>query len=317
MFRLSNGEQVKAMSVIKGFLWPGLLGLCLALTAAGFASGNTLLTFNLVYLSLLGVLLLLERVLPFERRWLGDDGQTSANILHTLSSKATLQALVLFSGTIGVAGWVTSLAEDDTGLWPRHLPLWTQVVLGALVAEFMLYWAHRLAHETRLLWRLHAIHHSVTRLWVVNTGRFHVLDSLFKVLMAMAPLVVLGAPFEVLEWMAVITAYVGLMTHCNVDMHCGLWSVIFNTPNAHRWHHSRIPAEGDRNYGENLLVWDWMFGTWFLPSDRRPPADIGIEGEMPLGFLGQLAYPFLGEQRAVSGVPANLVATIPRSTEQS
>jgi len=279
--------------MFKQLLWPGLLISALALTAVGFATGHTVVTFNLVYFALLGSLLVLERTLPFERSWLQADGQTLANILHTLSSKATVQMLVVVSGTLGVAAWVMPLAgPGGAGVWPHAWPMWLQAALGLLAAEFMLYWSHRLAHEIGWLWRFHAIHHSVTRLWVINTGRFHFLDSVFKVSMAAGLLMALGAPRQVLEWVAVTTAYIGLLTHCNVDMHCGVLSKIFSTPNAHRWHHSRVPAEGNRNYGENLLVWDLVFGSWFLPQGRRPPADIGIAEPMPADFLGQLAFPF-------------------------
>jgi sterol desaturase/sphingolipid hydroxylase (fatty acid hydroxylase superfamily) len=279
--------------MIKSVLWSGLLAAAIGLTAAGFAAGQPIATFNVVYFSLLVTLLILERVIPFEPSWLNADGQTVPNILHTLSSKATVQVLLVVSGTLGAIAWVKSGAVPTAGVWPEEWPLWCQVALGVLAAEFMLYWCHRLAHENARLWRFHAIHHSVTRLWVINTGRFHFVDSVFKVSMAAGLLAALSAPRVVLEWVAVITAYVGLLTHCNVDMHCGALSRIFSTPNAHRWHHSRIPAEGNRNYGENLLLWDLVFGTWFLPKGRRPPANIGIDEAMPATFSGQLAFPFL------------------------
>jgi sterol desaturase/sphingolipid hydroxylase (fatty acid hydroxylase superfamily) len=67
--------------------------------------------------------------------------------------------------------------------------------------------------------------------------------------------------------------------------------LIFSTPRLHRWHHSRVLAEGNTNYGENLVLWDQVFGTYFNP-DRRPPADIGISGRIADGFLAQLLQPF-------------------------
>src|SRR5678816_4677610 len=93
------------------------------------------------------------------------DGQTLANILHTLSSKGTSQLLLLFGGIIGL----TELMEDPAPrVWPRGWPPAAQVVLGVVVAEFPLYWAHRLGHEWPFLWRFHAVHHSVTKLWTVS-----------------------------------------------------------------------------------------------------------------------------------------------------
>jgi sterol desaturase/sphingolipid hydroxylase (fatty acid hydroxylase superfamily) len=62
----------------------------------------------------------------------------------------------------------------------------------------------------------------------------------------------------------------------------------------HRWHHSRLPQEANSNFGQNLIVWDVVFGTRLLPRDRRPPADIGLKDlpTFPMGYLGQLTSPF-------------------------
>ena len=50
--------------------------------------------------------------------------------------------------------------------------------------------------------------------------------------------------------------------------------------------------EGNKNYGENLVLWDLIFGTFFNDAARHPPAEIGIREAMPANFLGQLAVPF-------------------------
>jgi sterol desaturase/sphingolipid hydroxylase (fatty acid hydroxylase superfamily) len=177
------------------------------------------------------------------------------------------------------------------GLWPDAWPFAAQVGLGLVIAEFGLYWRHRLSHEWRPLWRFHAIHHSVTRLWFFNTGRFHVVDSTSSVLIGAALWFVAGAPAAVFLWVSAVTAAVGMLTHCNVEMRCGPLSYVFNTPTLHRWHHSIDVAEGNRNYGENLVLLDLLFGTYFNPR-RRPPALIGIVEPMPASFPGQLAAPF-------------------------
>lgn len=271
--------------------WPVLLSFCLAATAYGDSIGKPVLTFNVTYFSLALILLVLERVLPHERSWLTSDGQTPANIAHTLLSKGTVQTLIVFSAAIGLASYVTPMSESGHGIWPRDWPLWLQVVLGVYVSEFALYWAHRLAHEWMPLWRFHAIHHSVTRLWVVNTGRFHFVDSLKSIVPGMVILVSLGAPMEVITWLSAITAFIGILTHCNIEMRFGPVSWIFNTPGLHRWHHSRDLREGNRNYGENVMLWDMVFGTYLNPN-RRPPADIGISEAMPARFVEQLVWPF-------------------------
>lgn len=83
-----------------------------------------------------------------------------------------------------------------------------------------------------------------------------------------------------------------MLTHCNVDMRCGPLNFLFNTPQLHRWHHSMTPEEGDRNFGENLMVFDQLFGTYYHHPTRRPPTVIGIREPIPTGFFGQLLQPF-------------------------
>lgn len=277
--------------IVSWLAWPGLLSLCLLITGAGAAAGEPVLYFNLAYLLLALALYGLERAMPHEKAWNADDGQTFANIAHTLLSKGTVQTLLVFSAAIGLSSLVTPAAEAGYGIWPRGWPLWIQIVMGIAAAEFGLYWAHRLAHEWMALWQFHAVHHSVTRLWIINTGRFHFVDSLVSIVLGMGVLLALGAPMEVLIWLSAVTAFIGMLTHCNVAMRFGPLSWIFNTPELHRWHHSRKLSEGNTNYGENVMLWDHVFGTFFNPA-RRPPVNIGIAEYMPPGFVPQLAWPF-------------------------
>ena len=272
-------------------LWPALMVACISITALGVGTERDLVYFNAAYLLLIVSLLVFEWRTPHEPAWQRNDGQTFANIAHTLSSKGVVQGLLLFSAYVGLSTLVTPVAEPHDGLWPRHWPMWAQASLALVIAEFPMYWAHRISHEWPPLWRFHAIHHSVTRLWIVNTGRFHVVDSLISIVGAAGILIVLGAPMEVLKWLGAITAFIGMLTHCNVRMGFGPLSQVFNTPELHRWHHSRRPEEGNSNYGQNLMLWDQLFGTYLRPA-RTPPVDIGINEPMPPTFLRQLAWPF-------------------------
>ena len=197
------------------------------------------------------------------------------------------------------------MQDSAHGIWPHGWPLAAQVMLGVVVAEFPLYWAHRLGHEWPVLWRFHAVHHSVTKLWIVNTGRFHFVDSLYKIVLSVALLLALGAPSVVVIWFSAFTGFIGMLTHCNVEMRfVAPLSWIFNTPELHRWHHSKELREANRNYCENVMVWDLLFGTYFRESHRRPPADIGIREFMPPRFIHQIIWPFLteeGKQRIEAG----------------
>ena len=273
--------------------WPFLLTSCIVATVFGFATTHPILAFNVIYLCLIISLFFLERFMPHERKWQENDGQLFADLAHTLLSKGVVQALVAFAGIFGLTKLITPLTDEGYGIWPRDWPLWCQVILGMLTAEFGLYWAHRLSHEFHPLWRFHAVHHSVTKLWIVNTGRFHFINSLVSILLGTGVLIALGAPLEVVIWLSAITAYIGVLTHCNVEMNFFKpLSYIFNTPELHRWHHSKKLREGNKNYGENLVLWDQLFGTFFIDTPRRPPVNIGITQQMPESFWAQLIWPF-------------------------
>ena len=49
-------------------------------------------------------------------------------------------------------------------------------------------------------------------------------------------------------------------------MRFGWLNFVFNTPGLHRWHHSMDLREGNKNYGENLVCWDLLFGTFANPE---------------------------------------------------
>ena len=269
-------------------LWPLLFALAILALHGIVVGGLGWLGFNLMYLGLALALLVLERLLPYEPSWRRPDRQLSLDIGHTLLTKGGGQVAVVSAGILGLAELA---APEVSSLWPNDWPLFAQVVLGLLIADFGLYWAHRLAHEKRLLWRFHVVHHSVRRLWFFNTGRFHFVDGLVSLVLSQPLLYLVGAPAEIFMWVTGLTAIIGLLTHCNVDLRTGPLDYLFNTPRLHRWHHSRVASEGNRNFGENFIVWDLVFGTYFNP-DRRPPTEIGADEQLPNGFLAQLAAPF-------------------------
>lgn len=252
-------------------------------------AGHGVLAFNATYLALALSIALIERAMPHEKTWLANDGQMGPDLAHTMLSKGIAQVIVTFIVFMGIAEW---LKPSGGPLWPETWPLLAQIALGLVVVEAGLYWKHRLAHEWPWLWRFHAIHHSVTRLWFFNTGRFHVVDTVTGLLVGMPVLLLLGAPQPVLLMVSAVTAVIGILTHCNIEMRCGWLNYVFNTPQLHRWHHSKKLEEGNRNYGENLMLFDMIFGTYINPPGRRPPSDIGIGYEVPPNFLGQLKIPF-------------------------
>ena len=75
-------------------------------------------------------------------------------------------------------------------------------------------------------------------------------------------------------------------------MDVGGFRHVFVSPVYYHWHHSTDRQAVDKNFAGALVVWDWLFGTMYLPADRRPQGFGVIGGQMPTGLAGLLAWPF-------------------------
>jgi sterol desaturase/sphingolipid hydroxylase (fatty acid hydroxylase superfamily) len=235
-----------------------------------------------------------ERFLPYHRSWQRSQGDVPVDLGHLVVSGAiTLQLLrpAMLALAVALGGWVSALVGD--GIWPDSWPLLAQLVLALIVGEFFMYWVHRLGHEVELLWRFHAVHHSAPRLYFLNAVRFHPVDLAISNYAPFVPLMALGASPELLALFALFSGVHGTFQHANIPIRLGPLNWFFSMAELHRWHHSRCLEEANTNYGQNLIVWDVVFGTRFLPADREPPEDIGISDlpAFPMDYWGQLTSP--------------------------
>jgi sterol desaturase/sphingolipid hydroxylase (fatty acid hydroxylase superfamily) len=174
------------------------------------------------------------------------------------------------------------LASPALGLgvgvpWPHHWPVVGQVALMLVAADGARYWLHRLSHSWQPLWRLHAVHHSPRRLYWLNVARFHPAEKALQLVVDSLPFVLIGVDELVLAGYFVFYAVNGFFQHSNCRVRLGPLNHLISGPELHRWHHSTVVAESSSNFGNNLIVWDVLFGTRFLPPDRVV-ADLGIEG---------------------------------------
>lgn len=238
---------------------------------------------------------IMERVLPYRREWNRSHGDLRTDSLYYLTQIVVggLMAPLLAVLTIFIGGW---LSEQLGGsLWPVHWPIWAQVVLASVVREFFDYWAHRSMHRYDWLWRLHATHHSAKRVYWLNANRAHPGEIAYRfALVWVLPLAILGVPKDVLALSTVAAVVADAFQHANIAIRLGPLSWIFSVGDLHRWHHSRERAEADSNYGNVYIFWDAVFGTRFLPRDRKPPAEVGIDGldAFPTSFFAQWLSPF-------------------------
>lgn len=283
-------------------LWPVLFFGGLGATYVAFESGlNPVVVIAGGYLGFMGLVALLEHVLPHNPEWNHSDGQIVNDLtlnffgvwLTNKLSQAGIVALL-----VGPQVWLANRFGGE--LWPGGWPMAAQVALGLVLVDLGGYTAHRLAHEIPLLWRFHALHHSSTRLCFINTGRFHPGDTLLSVVVSSPILILSGAPAEVLLWIAAVANYVGILTHSNLDVRPGIFSYVFNTPELHRWHHSYSPDEANRNYGNTTILYDLLLGTYFNPA-RPAPRKLGIFARMPQTIAGQLLSPFRFSRHEAEG----------------
>jgi len=186
-------------------------------------------------------------------------------------------------------GW--AVHEGVRG-WVQGLNFWVALLLIVLVADLVQYWTHRAYHEVPLLWRLHAVHHSVKSMDWMAGSRQHLLELLITRTLVLAPIFVLGFGKEVIDAYIVIVGFQAVFNHANVSVRLGPLRYLIVTPNFHHWHHSQDDEAIDRNYAAHFAFLDHLFGT-AVQSDREWPQRYGVVGDyVPDGFWRQLKFPF-------------------------
>lgn len=285
----------KTLSRARWLVFPAVIVATIATAVGLLPHLGAPLTLIVCQLGALIVVAGCERWLPYIPDWNRSHGDVRTDLLHALvSGIGTTQLVWQFAQAAGVMIAGVLSGAFGTHLWPVSWPYGMQLALALVIVEFPQYWLHRWQHEHELLWRFHAVHHSAPRLYWLNAGRFHPIDIGLLYILGYVPLVVLGCPVETIMLFTLFDAVFGMMQHCNIDVRLGPLNYLFSMAEPHRWHHSRTLSEANTNYGSNLILWDLAFGTFFLPSGRQPPAQIGIAGvsSFPTEYLGQLASPF-------------------------
>lgn len=165
---------------------------------------------------------------------------------------------------------------------------YTAVLL--LVEDFCRYWAHRLMHWSPLLWHFHKVHHSPEVLVPISQLRTHPVNGLVNLLRSAIAIPIATVPFLVLfPGDLTVATILGInigrfafdmlgaqLRHSHVWVSFGPWlSRIVISPAQHQIHHSRAPEHHDKNFGSQFALWDWLFGTLYVPR-RREKLRFGI-----------------------------------------
>lgn len=144
---------------------------------------------------------------------------------------------------------------------------WVTVVAAIALADFTYYWEHRIAHEVRLLWTQHAVHHSSRDYNIITGIRFGPLESLWS-LIAHVPMVLIGFSPEVVLGSALVVLAYQTWLHTELIGKLGPLEWVLNTPSHHRVHHGSDAKYLDRNYGGITIIWDRLFNTFQVEEER-------------------------------------------------
>ena len=267
------------------------LGLTAALSAyAAVLLGAVLITWH-------------ELKLPYRRDWKPDAPEVGADAMFLGAVQIGVPLLLSVTLVVALADFFRAEGLAVRDLWPHGLPVWAQAALMMLLADFGRYWLHRAFHRFGPMWRLHAVHHSPHRLYWVNVGRFHPLEKAMQYSFDALPFALIGVSGEVLAAYFVFYAVNGFYQHSNCLVRLGPLNFLIAGPELHRWHHSELPEESNSNFGNNLIVWDLLFGTRFLPEDREVGPLGLVNRAYPMGFWTQMRTPFMKEHQSGAGGP--------------
>lgn len=194
--------------------------------------------------------------------------------LGVLAGNILLSPLVFFAGDALTRlharwGWGDALSP----VW-QGLPFWVTLAGAVILKDLADYWSHRVLHM-RLLWPVHAVHHSDTHVNGFTTFRVHVLELVVMSAFYLVFLTALGVPAEAIALAFVITGLHNAYVHFEVDIDHGKLNWLLASPRFHRWHHADVPEAYGKNLANMIPLWDILFGT--LYSAGRCDARMGAE----------------------------------------
>ncbi len=178
----------------------------------------------------------------------------------------------------------------------NSLPLWLGLLIFFLVSDFVQWNTHRLLHRVPFLWNFHKVHHSVKEMGFAAHLRYHWMEPVVYKSILYIPIAVIGG-FDA-QHVAIVHFFaltVGHLNHANLGWDYGKLKYIFNNPKMHIWHHVKeLPShvKFGVNYGLTLSIWDYIFGSDYIPKNGRD-IELGFPGDenFPKGFIQQELYP--------------------------
>jgi sterol desaturase/sphingolipid hydroxylase (fatty acid hydroxylase superfamily) len=193
-----------------------------------------------------------------------------------------ISGALLAGALLGALTWAFGPSPHLLTWNPVTLVLYT--VLLALADDFGYYIFHLASHRISWLWAFHKVHHSAETLTVLANVRTHPVEyaitgpcKALTTSLVLAPALYLGtggaSTVDILgmNLMAAFYCVLGTQLH-----HSHIWiswgrvlGHVLISPAQHQIHHSTAPRHWNRNMGGNFALWDWMFGTLYVPNGRE------------------------------------------------
>lgn len=203
-------------------------------------------------------------------------------IVSPLFSVAKWWSAALIGSTLSLQ---LAVAFGDHGhmAWSGPTSLLFSLLL-LLVSDLATYINHRLHHELALLWPFHSVHHSAEVLTPFTLYRKHPLYDLTKKLCAALIIGVFQGvvaylfvgPIETVKLFGINMFFFLLFLPLSNLRHSHIWisygsflNHVLISPAQHQIHHSCLPRHINKNYGEVFAIWDWLFGTLYVPKDQE------------------------------------------------
>ena len=199
-------------------------------------------------------------------------------------------AVEAFNDFLGIFG-IENLVAIQVAGWP----IWTQFLLMFLIADFIQWNVHRWLHHSPWLWEFHKVHHSVEQMGFAAHLRYHWMETIVYKSVQYVPLAMIGFGLDDFFILHIVTIAIGHLNHANVKLTYGPLKYFLNNPVMHLWHHAKHLPKGSHgvNYGISLSLWDYLFGTAYIPNENENES-LGFDHieEFPKTFWSQITYPW-------------------------
>lgn len=255
-------------------------------------------------------------------------------IVHSRSNEADIGYLFFNVFVFGIVfGWsVLSYQSLSNGIIavlgamfgmpaPSALPVWASraviTVMLFLAYELGYWFNHWLSHKVPLLWEFHKVHHTAEVLTPLTNFRVHpVYGFVFANIIAFSTAVASGLghymfgdatyQYALADTNIILVLFIHAYVHLQ---HSHVWIAftgwlgrVFVSPAHHQVHHSVDPKHFNKNFGSCLALWDWIFGTLYVPAKEREPIAFGVPGHTDAHTVrAELVQPLVNAGRRLFG----------------